>query len=421
MSERPADIRIEDLVEPVLPDEIAAMVPDLEPLADAIQWTEGELLDQAAQQCGLDDMGDDLHVEPLAVLLPAVANNERLSVLGRLAMWNTLLGFAKQKMLVTDLLRRHPEIHEIEIRRPIVIAGQARTGTTHLHNLMSSDAGLRSLPYWEACEPVPPLAEQGVDHEVDPRWTRTSEQLDQLNMVLPHFRRMHDMYTDHVHEEISLLGVGFGGMTFETMFRSTEWRDWYLASDQTPQYEFMKTVLKVLTFLRGGERWLLKSPQHVEQFGPLMSVFPDATVVITHRDPVSVTASGITMMAYTARMSEKPEWVRGVGTYWVDRFERMFRGFVAGRDLVPEAQSLDVRFDEFMADDVAMVERIYELADQPFGDDVKSGMDAFMVKNPRGKHGRVAYDLTDFGVDRSERRAALQFYVDRFGVTIEGD
>lgn len=421
MSERPPDVRIDDLVDPEYPAEIQGAFEMLKPMAEALVWDADAILNQACADTGLDDFGDDLHVEPLQMFVKCAVEEADLSSIGSMSVWNNLVTLAKNRLLIADLLKRHPEIHEIPIDRPIVIAGQARTGTTHLHNLISCDSTLRSLPYWEANEPVPPLDEQGKSFDVDPRWQRTAEQLDGLNGALPHFKRIHDMYPDHIHEEISLLAIAYGGMMMETMINSTSWRDYYNASDQTPMYEYLKTLLKVLGFQSGGgKRWLLKSPQHVEQLPTLHKVFPDATVVCTHRDPVSVTTSGITMMAYTARMSIQPQHLKRVGLYWSDRFESMFRSYAADRDAVPANQSIDVLFHEFMADDVGMVKRIYELADQPFTPELQAAMDQFMVDHPRGKHGRVAYDLGQFDIDRDERRSALQFYVDRFGVQVEG-
>ncbi|MDH3705324.1 MAG: sulfotransferase, partial [Acidimicrobiia bacterium] len=222
-------------------------------------------------------------------------------------------------------------------------------------------------------------------------------------------------------EEIQLLAVVGSTMLYETMAPMPTWRDHYLATDQTPFYEGLKALLAVLAHQSGdeGRRWVLKSPQHVEQLGPLLSVFPDATVVCTHRDPVAVTQSMATMLAYTARTSQVAERIVDVGRYWVDRSERMFRSAVDQRSLVPGGQSIDVLFHEFMADDVAMVERIYEVADQPFTSEVRAHMATFMAEHPRGKHGSVLYDLGDFGIDPAERRAALGFYVDRFGVELE--
>ena len=168
------------------------------------------------------------------------------------------------------------------------------------------------------------------------------------------------------------------------------------------------------------DRWVLKSPQHLEQFGPLSTVFPDATFVVTHRDPVSVTASLTTMMSYLARLNLETVDPKFVGGYWADRLETMLRACVRDRDLLPAERSIDVRFNEFMADDVGMVERIYAIAEQPFTGDVGAALDAFMQTHPRGRHGGVVYDLAEFGLDRAERRRALQFYVDRFDLELEG-
>ena len=423
-SDGPADTvppvaRIDDLVDPVFPPGVADALAGATAAVDAIDWTPQAVLDAAvAEAGGLDDFGDDFD-EPvirdgLAMQVRVAAESARLSDAGRLSAWRSLVDAARNRLLVVDRLRRHPEIVAIEIDRPIVIAGQARTGTTHLHNLISSDPALRSLPYWESLEPVPPLDEQGRTFAVDPRWTRCEAKTSGLDYALPLFKRMHDMYPDHVHEEIQLMASAFGGMLFESGRAEPAWRDWYLASDQTPVYRWTKTVLQVLTHLRGGRRWVLKSPQHVEQIGPLLSVFDDAIVVFTHRDPVEVTASVSTMIAYTARMSHHPEALADVGRYWVDRIERMFRAGVDQRDLVPDERSMDVRFDDFMADDIAMVRRIYELADQPFDDGVEAHMTAFMADHPRGKHGRISYDLALFDVDPAERRQALAFYRERF-------
>jgi hypothetical protein len=184
-------------------------------------------------------------------------------------------------------------------------------------------------------------------------------------------------------------------------------------------YAYLKKVLQVLTWLRGGERWVLKSPQHLEQFPALAATFPDATFVVTHRDPVAVTVSTATMISYSARMNQARPDPFAIGQYWAARIEDKLGACVRDREALPVDQSIDVRFHEFMADDVAMVERIYDLAGQPMTSEVRTAMDAFMAEHPRGRHGGVIYDLADFGLDADERYKALQFYIDRFDVEIE--
>ena len=132
-----------------------------------------------------------------------------------------------------------------------------------------------------------------------------------------------------------------------------------------------------------------------------MSVFADATVICTHRDPVAVAKSMSTMLTYTARMSRNPATIRDVGLYWIDRMQRMFRAMADERELVPSEQSIDVKFHEFMADDIATVQTIYELADHPWSAQTEAAMANYMALHPRGVHGSVSYHVEKTSVSTS--------------------
>jgi len=415
----PADVHLDDLAHPRFSPEIDAVRAQMAGLAPALTFEPEAIRAAATEQTGLDDFGDPWFEEPLAVLCRALREEAGLSPPGVVNSWFLVLQLMKNRLLIEDVLHRHPRIHDLSIDRPIVICGLPRTGTTHLHNLMAADPALRHLPYWESLEPVLAQAERPAPGEPDPRRARTAQGLELVNGAMPYFARMHEMTVDHAHEEIQLLAIAGSTMLFETMTLMPSWRDWYLATDQTPAYDYLRTVLKVLQWQRGPDRWVLKSPQHLEQFGPLIRTFPDATFVVTHRDPVSVTASMTTMVTYGARMARDDIDPAAFGRYWANRLERMLRACVSDRELLPEAQSIDVRFGEFMTDDIATVERVYALAGQPFTPTTRGAMARVMAEHPRGRHGRVAYDLADFGLDRDERRAALTFYTDRFDVEEE--
>jgi hypothetical protein len=274
------------------------------------------------------------------------------------------------------------------------------------------------MPYWESNEPFPLPAEAGI--EPDPRRTRMDVAVQVMNVVMPQFPLMHEMTTDHVHEEIQLLANDFSTMLFETLAHVPRWRDYYMAHDQTSHYEYLKTQLKAMQFLRGGRRWLLKSPQHLEQVPVLDKVFPDVLVIFTHRDPAPVTLSMLAMITYTARMYCSPVPVNDIARTWVDRLALMLGALVRDREAIPPERSIDVRFDEFMADDVAMVERIYARNDRALTPDARAQLDAFMAANRRGKHGRLAYDLRgDFGLDPDAVRSRFGYYFERFPVMVE--
>jgi hypothetical protein len=416
---RPAPVRIDDYADPRFSPEVREIIAAIEPLADGLDLTPAALMDQARAETGLDDFGPTDFVERLDVYCAALRDEAGLSRLGWFNNHSQLLKTLKNRLLVEDLVARHPEILDIEIAAPIVICGLPRTGTTHLHNLMSADPALRSLPYWESLEPVLPESEQPGPGEPDPRRARCQAGLDFLHAAMPYFNRMHEMTVDHVHEEIQLLMIDLSTMLMETSVLVPSWSAYYREHDQTSSYRYMKKVLQCCQHLRGGDRWVLKSPQHLEQFPVLTEVFPDATFVVTHRDPVAVTASMTTMVTYGARMSVAHPDPIAYGAHWAARLERMLHACTRDREVLPADRSIDVHFDAFMADEFAMVDRIYDLADHPMTDTGRVAMDAFVTDHPRGRHGAVAYDITQFGLDPTERRAALRFYTDRFGVTLE--
>ena len=125
------------------------------------------------------------------------------------------------------------------------------------------------------------------------------------------------------------------------------------------------------------------------------------------------------MYAYAQRLHTGAIDALRIGRYWADRIERMLNASVDDRHLIPDDQVFDVRFHEFMADDVAMVERVLEFAEQPLTDAARIAIRSHMQANPRDKHGTVRYRLEDFGIDASERRRALGRYRERFGVPDE--
>ncbi|HIF94061.1 MAG: sulfotransferase [Myxococcales bacterium] len=412
------EIRIRDLAAP----ELTAIQQKVMSAAGtmSVEFTESSVLEAAETETGLSDFGDDDFRERLGVWLQALEEDADLGAVGRIGVFRDLTRYASNRLRFEDLLKRHPEILEVEIERPIIIAGLPRSGTTHLLNLIAADRRLRSLPYWESLEPIPvPDEEPGVDG-VDPRLARCRAAYAQQDMMMPLLKNMHDLAPEHVHEEIELQCIDFSSYELEWIATVPRWRDYYLEMDQRSSYAYMKNVLRALTWLRGPTRWILKSPQHMEQLGPLMDTFPDATVAITHRDPVSVIASTVTMLVYGDRIRRKRVDPPRVASYWIDRIERLLRSCVADRDRVPAERSLDVLFHEFMQDDVAMVRRIYELADLEMTEAAKVDLNAYMQANPRGKHGRILYDLAgDFGVSGDELRERFKFYFDRFPVEVE--
>jgi Sulfotransferase family len=405
-------VRLDDLTQPrfsaeaqQILDVMAAMAPQCPLDADALHA-------HASADTGLHDFGPDDYRERLDVYLSALRDIDGLHAAGVVNFYGQLLQVLKNRLLLTDLLSRHPEIDDIELRSPVVIAGLPRTGTTHLHNLLASAPTFRTMPYWESNEPIPLPAEDGV--EPDPRRLRMDVAVGVINIVMPHFALMHEMTTDHVHEEIQLLANDVSTMLMETLAEVPGWRDYYRAHDQTPHYKYLARQLKAMQFLRGGRRWLLKSPQHLEQVPVLNRVFPDCIVVFTHRDPVPVALSMIAMITYSARMHRSPVPVQQIAHSWIDRLEQMLTALVRDRYTIGPERSIDIRFDDFMVDELGSAERVYALAGEPFTDEARLAIAGYLSGHRRGRLGNVETSYQMFGLKEDDLRARFAPYVNRF-------
>jgi hypothetical protein len=403
-------IEIKDLRNPVLNDFQKAGLAYGE--SNPVELTLDAVLDAATQTTGLEDFGPvDFH-ERLSLWLSETDENPERTALGRMILFNDCVRAAANRLRIRDLLTRNPEIHDVEIKRPIIVVGLPRSGTTHLVNLIASDQRLRSMPLWEGQEPVADPREGPSADGIDPRWARCESAWQALRASSPLIASMHPMNPDHIHEELELELPDFSSYNQEWVTRAPKWRDYYLDHDQRPHYQYMLTALKILQWTNPRDRWVLKCPQHLEQIAPLMETFPDATIVVTHRDPVSVIQSAATMLTYGARMtytSPRPEFYL---EYWTDRVRRLLAASVRDRSLLPSDRTVDVLFHEFMADDVATVERIYEVAGLPMTNQSRAELQSYLRAHQRGKDGQVVYDLRrDFEATPEDVRESFDLYL----------
>ncbi len=405
--------RIADLQQPVL-SEVQRQAREYAERHPATLSVDA-VLDAARNATGLEDFGPEDFIPRLSVQLQSVQEDDNAHALGRLGLFADFVRHASTRLRLQRLWRQHPDILDTALPRPLIIAGLPRSGTTHLVNMIAADRRFRSLPLWESQEPVPVDGEAASRDEHDPRFQRCQAAWDAQRQMLPLLQNMHPMSPQHVHEEIELQCPDFSSYILEWVALAPRWRDYYLACDQTPHYRYMRRALQALSWQHGPDRWVLKSPQHLEQLPVLDAVFPDATVAITHRDPVSVIASAVTMLAYGSRLRCQRIDAAALLDYWTDRVERLLRACVRDRERIPAARSVDIFFDAFMADDLATVRAVCALAGAPLNAAAERQIGDYLAANPRGKHGQVLYSLReDFGADIDALRERFAFYYERF-------
>lgn len=411
-------LAIEDLAVPELSPMQREVLTQMENLSVGLD--PAALIAEAMQKTGLDDFGSDDFHPRLGAYAGAVDADRGNTNLNRFILRNRIVRLLSQRLLLTDLLRRYPEIHDVEIERPIIVVGLPRSGTTHLVNLIASDPRRRALPYWESQEPFPMRGEGPDVNGMDPRFARSVAEHESAKAMTPLVQNMHDRFPQAIEEEVEILDLDFASYVLEWHCRVPQWRDFYLGLDQDQHYGYLRTVLKALTFLRGPRQWVLKSPQHCEQLGPLARTFPDATVAFTHRDPVAVIQSAVTMLAYGDRIRRTEIDPEGLVDYWIDRIERLLRACVRDRDLIGPDRSVDIGFHQLNGNEIPILETLYGYNGTALTEDTRAAFARYLHDNPRGKHGQIRYDLRrHFGRTPDEVRSRFGFYFDRFDVREE--
>jgi hypothetical protein len=373
------------------------------------------LVERAMAETGLDDFGNTGVVDRLREQVAAVDADVGLSGLGRYIIRERLLGLLRARLRFEDFVCRHPECLDVAMEPPVIVVGLPRSGTTHLVNLLAADRRFRSMPWWEVREPTPVIGD-GPDRDgVDPRYLRAMGEWEATKVAAPLTALMHDRPPWSIEEDCELVDLDLCSYTLEWHARVPKWRDHYLTLDQRTHYQFLLRELQVLSYLRGPNRWVLKTPQHLEQLPALLHVFPDATIAFTLRDPVAVLQSAITMLAYGDRVRRVHVDADGLAAYWADRVERLLRAATRDAGVIPADQRVDVEFGEFMSDDLAMGTRIIEATGMELTDEARGQLSTYLAGNPRGKEGRVVYDLrADFGIEPGELYERFGFYFEAF-------
>lgn len=413
-------IDLDDLTDPVLTDAQRGLLEFTE--SRPVVFDLDQMYDEAAAQAGADDLGDASAIRTrLQAHVAAIESDTGLRQLSRMTLRARIVRLLRNRLSLTDLLKRYPEITAIPIERPLIVIGMPRSGTTHLVNLIAEDPRRRSLPYWESQEPIPTPGQGPGRNGIDARYARAKAEHDATMANAPYTAAMHDRFPEAIEEEVELEDLDLASYVLEWHARVPQWRDYYLGLNQTEHYGYLKTVLQALTFLRGPRTWVLKSPQHSEQLGPLMATFPDATVAFTHRDPAAVICSAITMMAYSDRLrrySIDPDWLLD---YWTDRIHRLLSACVRDRAMVPAERSIDVGFHHLNGNEMPVLDELYRIAGVEIPAKVADRFQRYIDGNRRGGKGAVPYDLPrHFGATLEQLRSGFAFYFDRFDVRPEG-
>ncbi len=375
-----------------------------------------DLLEAARRGTGLSDFGDPAFREPLAKLIDSIEDEARLHPLGRFITRTRIVSALKTRLLLTELLKRRPEIEDRRIVRPIVIVGLPRTGTTFLHRLLATDVDrIRALRSWEALMPVPRSLDGAAKGRIDAAVRSESA----LAYMAPDFFAVHPIDARGPEEEILLLDLSFRSTVAEATMRVPSFAAWLETVDQSPAYRFMASALKALEWQRApayrGFRWVLKTPHHLEWLEELPKVFERPVIVWTHRAPNEVVASFCSMIAHGRGVFSDQVDPHEIGRFWLRKGKRMVDRAMARRGSI-DADVIDVKYEDLLRDPVGTALMIEERAGLPLDPRARARMLEGKRREVKDRHGVHRYALQYFGLTEadvarafSDYRAALGF------------
>ena len=366
---------------------------------------ENSLLAEARSNTGLDDFGDDGWIEHFRVLIRSIEDEAKLNFMGRILTRNEFIQYLENRLRIQDQYTRHPEIDEQVIHEPVMILGHGRTGTTILHEVMSTDPQFRIVKRWEAMFPCPPP--EAETYESDARIERADRLITIFDRITPEWKAMHKFGGNLPVECAEYLYASFLSNVFVFSFQIPSYAEYLAKQDVGETIRWHQRYLKLLQWKYKKDHWLLKNPLWIDHIPRVLETYPDAKIVLTHRDPITVSDSFVNVMGTIFWWRTDDPWGGGMLDELVmadgraETHENLMRWMEDGT-LRPGYVS-NVLYQDFMNDPIDAISRLCADLRIPFDEQSAEGMRRYLAAKPQGQHGKFEYDSADADQIAAER------------------
>lgn len=364
------------------------------PLGTKSKLEKESLKKAAIKATGLDDFGD-FWEEPLDRMLDSINKEARLHPIGRFITRQRIINLLAVRLRAAYYFKKYPEILEQEVYPIMMIVGLQRTGTTKLQRLLASDPDTRSLLSWEALNPAP-IKEGDSSNKDRIKVAKTS--VKALQLMAPGFFAIHPIEYDAPEEDVLLLDVSFLSTTAEATMHVPSYARWLEQTDQSPAYDYMAKLLKLLQWQRPAKRWVLKTPHHLEFLKLASSTFENIQFIWTHRNVSESIPSFLSMVAFSRSLFSDKVDPKQVADHWLRKTNYMLAQAM-DHHKTNAPLFTDVYYEELLRDPMQVIKKIYNDRGEEITSELMQLFERAEKMNPKGKYGRHHYDLNDFGID----------------------
>jgi len=366
-----------------------------------------DIVAAAVRTTGLSDFGGTVHEEGLRVLTEDLSSPEagltpRGNYFQRSEVKSALVGV----LLTQAQFAAHPEHRDVPIERPIFLMGLPRTGTTALHRYLHADPTAQGLEMWltQYPQPRPPRD----TWESDPIFNAMQQAFSAHHVESPEFMGIHYMDATTVEECWRLLRQTGKSNSYESLANVPRYTEWLAGQDWTDAYARHKQNLQLVGLNDADKRWVLKNPSHMTALDALMTVYPDALVVYTHRDPVVCIASSCSLSAETTVGHSTTYVGEVIGQTQLDLWARAYHAFHDARPAYDQSQFVDVAFKDLVSDPLGTVRGVYERFDLDWTPEAEEAVTEIDRESRSGSaKPSHKYDLADYGLTETDVRKAF--------------
>ena len=364
-----------------------------------------DLLALAQRETGLTDFGADTFREGLELLVKDLNTQAQLNAVGEHILRDRILGHLKQRLQIEDWYRRHLDIDDEKIIKPLIGVSLPRTGSTALSFLLAQDPHARSLLRGEAANPCPPPSTIVND--------RRELEKDATEAVAGW--KAHTPSGDYAPAECQdLMSLDFKSQMFQAFAKIPNYAAWLLDADLTSTYLYQRRALKLLQWGMPHKAWRLKAPTHLIYLEHLNNAFPDARFVMTHRDPTDVMLSVIDVYAdIIAKFTDKLDVGYAAEVNIAQWSVGMRRALQFRDDAANNARFFDIHFKSMHDNPVAEVQRLYDWLGEPLTPEFAQGMSHWWGENSTTREPSTTKNPEDYGVDLNKIRPLFAEYTQR--------
>ena len=345
------------------------------------------------------DFRDDGFEEGLENLIRSLQEEARLTTFGKFAMRNALQRSANSRFQVEKAISDNPAILDEPISDPVFIIGMPRSGTTILQAMLHRDTAHRSPLCWECLLPYPPPSPE--TYRGNPRIDTIRKEFDIMFKLVPDLRKKHYMAADAPQECVGITALNFCSYQYLAQADLPSYDHWL--SNGADQLQNLRWHKRFLQYLQSGGirpvRWLLKSPLHLLRVKELFEVYPDARIVMPHREPARFLASVASLIASTRSLYADHHDPVHTGQTLLRTWGGYLDRFLRDRETLDrENNFVDFHFDDFVDNQMGIVEKIYDRFGLQLDPQSRSRMQEFLNRERKDKHGVHSYSLEQFGI-----------------------